>query len=175
MTQLYRHYDADKNLMYVGISLNAFARLSQHRDHSKWFEKIAHVEIEHFPTREEALAAEKNAIKSENPMFNIASRKTMKELKEEEKIIEEKRKKEFIHRTVHFSLAHRLDDLRGMLNMTRKELELHVAHGNLSVFYVESVASWKTKEVRSIPMVSGWSLIDFICFLESKAVLNELH
>ena len=58
-TQLYRHFDVDKKLLYVGISLNTFARLSQHKDHSQWFEQIKTVTLENFDTREEAMAAEK--------------------------------------------------------------------------------------------------------------------
>ena len=48
---LYRHFTADGTLLYVGISLSALNRLGQHRQNAEWFDKIARVEIEHFPTR----------------------------------------------------------------------------------------------------------------------------
>ena len=86
-TQLYRHFDESRNLLYVGISLSTFNRLSQHRDHSDWFKSITNVTIEHFPTREEAMAAERQSIKSENPKFNIAMRKTMAEIEKEQKAL----------------------------------------------------------------------------------------
>lgn len=70
-TQLYRHYDADDNLLYIGISLSTMVRLSQHRSDSAWSERIVRVMIEHFATREEALAAEDAAIKAEKPLFNV--------------------------------------------------------------------------------------------------------
>jgi predicted DNA-binding transcriptional regulator AlpA/predicted GIY-YIG superfamily endonuclease len=70
-TALYRHFDKHGDLLYVGISLNAAARLSQHRN-KPWFAQIANVTVEKFATREEALAAEKRAIMDELPRFNVA-------------------------------------------------------------------------------------------------------
>jgi predicted GIY-YIG superfamily endonuclease len=68
---LYRHFDKDGILLYVGISLNHMARLGQHKAASSWFEKIATVTIEQFETRPEALRAETNAIVNEKPLHNI--------------------------------------------------------------------------------------------------------
>ena len=70
-TALYRHFDADGQLLYVGISVNALIRLSQHR-HAPWFRTIARVEIEWHPTREAAEAAELAAIRMEGPVWNKA-------------------------------------------------------------------------------------------------------
>lgn len=72
VTQLYRHFDADGNLLYVGISLSALKRLAQHSQSAQWYCQIARVSIEHFPTREEALDAEALAIHRENPLHNIS-------------------------------------------------------------------------------------------------------
>lgn len=69
-TQLYRHFDRDGVLLYVGISLNAVSRLSSHVTSSDWCGQIANVSVELHPTRQAALAAEKKAIKSERPAFN---------------------------------------------------------------------------------------------------------
>lgn len=69
LTSLYRHYDADGALLYVGISLNAVYRLSQHGS-ADWSKYIARVDIESYHSRGEAMAAEKRAIKSESPVFN---------------------------------------------------------------------------------------------------------
>lgn len=70
ITSLYRHFDANRNLLYVGISLNAIARLEQHRQ-SRWSGRIATVEIEYFQTRDEAIEAERKAIQIEQPKWNI--------------------------------------------------------------------------------------------------------
>jgi GIY-YIG catalytic domain-containing protein len=69
---LYRHFDADGTLLYVGISLSALNRLGQHKQNAEWFDKIARVAIEKFPTRAAALEAEHNAIKEEKPLYNVA-------------------------------------------------------------------------------------------------------
>jgi hypothetical protein len=70
-TQLYRHFDANGCLLYVGISLNTVKRLAEHRQDSRWFNQIARVEIEHFPSRKQAMMAEQVAILTEGPLHNI--------------------------------------------------------------------------------------------------------
>lgn len=69
--QLYRHFGENGELLYIGISLSVTTRLGQHRLTSPWFEKISRIEVEHFSNRIDALNAEKKAIKSESPKFNI--------------------------------------------------------------------------------------------------------
>lgn len=71
-TQLYRHFDASGRLLYVGISLSAISRLSQHSGDSHWFGDIANVTVERFETRRDALHAEADAIASEDPLYNRA-------------------------------------------------------------------------------------------------------
>lgn len=70
MTQLYRHYGADGELLYVGISLSAINRLIQHSDGAAWFPRITKVEVEKFEDREAAIEAEIRVIKEERPLFN---------------------------------------------------------------------------------------------------------
>lgn len=68
-TKLYRHYDTDGALLYVGISLSAISRLKQHRK-SAWTDRIARVEISTYPNRAAALRAEAWVIATEMPRFN---------------------------------------------------------------------------------------------------------
>lgn len=70
-TSLYRHFANDGSLLYVGISLSWPQRTKAHAKGSRWFEQVARVEIENFPTREAALDAEREAIKREKPAFNV--------------------------------------------------------------------------------------------------------
>ena len=70
-TSLYRHWDADGDLLYVGISLSAVGRLAQHSKASHWANNIASVTIETFGSRKEAETAERRAISGENPRHNI--------------------------------------------------------------------------------------------------------
>lgn len=71
-TSLYRHFDADQVLLYVGISLRPIQRLAQHEGASHWFQNIARIEIEKFPSRSDALQAEAEAIWRERPKHNVA-------------------------------------------------------------------------------------------------------
>lgn len=68
--QLYRHFDHEGHLLYVGIALNAFARLKQHRIGSYWYHAVATVTIQNFSTRADAARAETHAIKTEKPLYN---------------------------------------------------------------------------------------------------------
>lgn len=68
---LYRFYDADGALLYVGISLHAAKRASEHRKDKPWWGDVARMEIEHFASRRQALEAEEAAIKDERPRYNV--------------------------------------------------------------------------------------------------------
>lgn len=76
-TALYRHFDADGRLLYVGISLNAVARLCQHRRDAHWFGDIARIDIEWHPSRTAADKAEREAIVAECPLHNVAHAPTL--------------------------------------------------------------------------------------------------
>jgi predicted GIY-YIG superfamily endonuclease len=71
-TALYRHRDCNGTLLYVGISLSVAARLAQHAGTSHWFAEVTQVDVEYFPTRAEAEAAERQAIRTEHPRCNKA-------------------------------------------------------------------------------------------------------
>lgn len=88
-TALYRQYADDNSLLYVGISLNAQNRLSQHYKGSAWFTEVTDVKIEWFDTREEALKAEVDAIRAEKPKCNIHHNL------QAEKLLEENSQEEF--------------------------------------------------------------------------------
>lgn len=70
-TQLYRHWDKEGNLLYVGISYNTLARLKQHKRDSQWQQLVTTITIENFATRKEAEAAEFKAIRIERPIYNV--------------------------------------------------------------------------------------------------------
>jgi predicted GIY-YIG superfamily endonuclease len=74
--ELYRVWSAAGDLLYVGISQNAFHRLSQHRSSSRspWTAEMASFAIVEYPSRKAALEAERSAIKSESPKHNIVHR-----------------------------------------------------------------------------------------------------
>lgn len=69
---LYRHFDEEGRLLYVGISLCSISRQAQHRALSPWFYEVRCIKIEAFKSRAEAAAAEAIAILEEKPLHNRA-------------------------------------------------------------------------------------------------------
>lgn len=73
-TTLYRLFDTEGALLYVGIAGNPGRRWEQHRKDKPWWGDVASTRLEHFATREEAAAAELEAIRTEDPRHNIVGR-----------------------------------------------------------------------------------------------------
>lgn len=70
MCELYRHFDAEGNLLYVGISLFAVGRLAQHKVHAGWSSHISFITVHRYKSREAARRAEKLFIRLEKPLWN---------------------------------------------------------------------------------------------------------
>lgn len=67
---LYRHWDVDGNLLYVGISVDAIKRLQQHYDTADWYDEVASITIQKFDDRGDLERAEQLAIDQEAPIWN---------------------------------------------------------------------------------------------------------
>ena len=67
---LYRFYGAGGTLLYIGITNALPRRLGQHHDDKPWWLGVAEVKVEHYPNRKAVLAAEKQAIIAEKPLYN---------------------------------------------------------------------------------------------------------
>lgn len=70
---LYRFYDHDGKLLYVGISNTWYQRFHDHERKAGWFSKVAYTTFEWHENRESVEAAELKAIRTENPEFNKAN------------------------------------------------------------------------------------------------------
>lgn len=68
---LYRHFDGDGVLLYVGISANTANRRVQHIQKAKWLRFQATERVTWLPDRADAEREEESAILQENPVFNI--------------------------------------------------------------------------------------------------------
>lgn len=79
---LYRQYDSDGTLLYIGITKDNIKRQKEHMCSTPWAKKIARVEVEELPSQAAALAAEKAAIVSEKPIFNIVNIEIMRVISE---------------------------------------------------------------------------------------------
>lgn len=70
-TALYRLYDQDGRLMYVGISSIPEERWRGHRRDKPWWPQVARKSVEWHATLAAARAAERSAIKTELPVHNV--------------------------------------------------------------------------------------------------------
>jgi hypothetical protein len=67
---LYRFWRR-KELLYVGVSSEAYKRARQHAHSAKWWLDADRVTFEKFADRNAVLAAEKKAIQTEKPKHNV--------------------------------------------------------------------------------------------------------
>ncbi len=67
---LYRFWDKNNTLLYIGISNNFLGRIRQHTHTADWFQQAHNVTIEHYNSRAEVEQAEVKAIKAELPLYN---------------------------------------------------------------------------------------------------------
>lgn len=68
---MYRIFDGDGLLIYIGSSVRVQERVMHHRLRAKWNSRIAEVTITRFPTLAQARAAEYHAIRAEKPQLNV--------------------------------------------------------------------------------------------------------
>lgn len=67
---LYRFFDSEDNLLYVGVSVNFLARINQHYSRAEFWDQVKYATFEKYETRVEVEAAEIRAIVNENPVYN---------------------------------------------------------------------------------------------------------
>lgn len=70
-TAVYRFYDCNDTLIYVGITNNPVKRWALHAYEKPWWKDVALREVEWFPTREEAEAVESQLISTYRPKWNV--------------------------------------------------------------------------------------------------------
>lgn len=71
-TALYRLFDAEGRLLYVGIAFNPADRWRGHSSTKFWWHEVSRREVEWRETRGDALRAEAEAILVERPLYNVA-------------------------------------------------------------------------------------------------------
>lgn len=68
---LYRMFNTADELLYVGVTLRPVARLRDHSKDKDWWSEVATIRLQSFPNRTLLLEAERAAIVSERPRFNV--------------------------------------------------------------------------------------------------------
>lgn len=69
-TSLYKYYDRDGVLLYIGITGRGMTRNSEHNKTKPWWKFVASQKVEHFSTRKEAAIRERHLIRKMAPPFN---------------------------------------------------------------------------------------------------------
>lgn len=154
-TFLYRHFDENGCLLYIGISLNVVGRLSQHREHSGWYRQIRSVSVESFPTRQDAVAAERAAIKMERPKFNVIHNKET----EKPTGVGDGTRLEMLRR-VFVHPAYKIKDVAEEIGMTKGQVLRLIDDGHLGCVYQGSRR-----------YVTGWQLIAFLEWWDSVGTI----
>jgi len=67
---LYRAFDGDGTLLYVGVAKNWATRWASHATNAAWFPAVARLELQHFANPDEAIAAERSLIAAALPRHN---------------------------------------------------------------------------------------------------------
>lgn len=80
MNSVYRFYSATDELLYIGMSINPFARYLHHVS-KKDMSLVRVVEVEWFDTEQKAREAEAVAIRREKPLWNISGSKSQRKLR----------------------------------------------------------------------------------------------
>ena len=71
MMHVYRAYDAQDSLLYVGIARRWPARWQAHAARATWYPEVARLALEAHGTDAAARAAEAAAIRDEQPRYNV--------------------------------------------------------------------------------------------------------
>ena len=77
---LYRFYDANSVLLYIGITRNPPARFKGHATEKAWWDMVAHIKMQNFDSRDELSEAERHAIITEVPRYNVTHNDRRKDL-----------------------------------------------------------------------------------------------
>jgi len=69
-TDVYRVYDQEGRLLYVGASVNVFTRLREHRLYAEWWPLAFEGTVTRYENRAMARSVEAHAIRNEGPLYN---------------------------------------------------------------------------------------------------------
>lgn len=76
---VYRFFDDDDSLLYVGMTIDSGRRYGDHRRRQPWWGEVTRIMIERHPDRQAARRAELLAIRTEQPRYNVADTQPLPE------------------------------------------------------------------------------------------------
>lgn len=158
---LYRHFGSNDELLYVGISIDPFKRSKQHKRHSEWFNGVARIEIEIHKSRELALDAEREAIMSEQPLYNIAHKNPKKGKRQAKRTLS---REELYHSTVNVSPMYSIRSAAEYLGFLPRHIKGMIERKELGSVQVPH--EWRGVTKHKI-RITGWQLLDWLETLEN--------
>lgn len=164
---LYRHFDSDNNLLYVGISLNAVNRLVKHRSTAHWFSDIAKITVEKYPDRFSVIRAEREAIQKENPKYNINCRKPedlAEDVRQDTEHVQLMLRKmsglQLLSRMVSLKPTYTVTEVSELLEIKQAKVRELIEQDILGAFYVRHRNT--RYGMRPVYRISGWHLMDYL-------------
>lgn len=82
-TSVYRYYDRDGVLLYVGITSRGPERNREHFKSKEWWRFVFRQDVSHYASRREAEEHERNLIQRYQPPFNVVHNPLWESLREE--------------------------------------------------------------------------------------------
>lgn len=67
---LYKMYDCDDELVYVGITTKDFTRIREHARLREWWTRVVSIDLEHFSTFDDASVRERELVAALSPEQN---------------------------------------------------------------------------------------------------------
>jgi hypothetical protein len=114
MQAVYRMFDSQGHLLYIGVTGDLGKRLGQHLDR-RWFPLVERITLEWFASRAAALVAERRAICAEHPRYNLDRTPPKKEAPKVRRAAVQKP-------TAPIQSRHLLDDLDEVVGDSRVKL-----------------------------------------------------
>ena len=155
---LYRQFDKNDNLLYVGVSLSVIQRLSQHKTCSPWYHKIAKITVETFNSRKEVLAAEKKAILEEHPRYN----KYRPKPKLKEKTKAQNSRDNLTRQIVEFKPTYTVAEASQLLHVSILQIKEWVDSGQMGAIITSKYFDSRFQKESKKRMITGWQMIDFL-------------
>lgn len=174
---LYRHFDSNKQLLYIGITNNIHSRISGHRLISKWFLDIANITLEHFPSRSMLIKAEIEAIQKEHPKHNVINKTSQVDVEKiKRKELERQRQQrkdselDLLNKVVTFKPMYTLADAARLLDIPDIRVKTLIQRNHIS-----SVITRYNGEYPRYG-ITGWQMLEFIEHLQSsESTIKELY
>lgn len=162
MTQphaLYRFFGSGGTLLYIGITNSIPRRLMQHGGDKDWWTGVANVAVEHYPTREAVLEAERRAIIAEKPLYNDKHNAAGKAWQT----------------TDAGTAAARCSDFLLICQGCRSSITEDWIEGLLHIPHAEIRAAQKEWRAWNKPQSEGGTMLDFGAFHVPRAASWQVH